>query len=409
MAKEEKKLYCEKCRKMLKENNFYSSNNLKKYPNGKLNECKNCITMHVDNWEPDTYKWILEECDVPYIPEVWDSLLLKYGKDEAEMTGTTILGRYLSKMKLNQNRKYRWKDTEYIAKIKEKEMREALEEQGYSEAEIQEKISESGKPKVVRVVEKVEVPVSNPTDDFFPAPAGRPSRNQSAVENDLTEDDIKYLSIKWGRQYSPEEWVKLEKLYTDMKQSYEIQGAGHEDTLKLICKTSLKANQLIDINDIEGFQKISKVYDSLMKSGNFTAAQNKVQDDNYINSISELVAICETEGFIPRFYQEVPNDRVDETIQDLKEYTRSLVMDEMNLGTLIEDAVKTIGLQQLDEMEQAKEEEEMAELTYDELSKLKDEDYGDFMDFLEEESELDNEVLLGEENNKLNEDEDLWR
>ena len=83
-------------------------------------------------------------------------------------------------------------------------------------------------------------------------------------------------------------------------------------------------------------------------------------------------------------------------------------MDEMNLGTLIEDAVKTIGLQQLDEMEQAKEEEEMAELTYDELSKLKDEDYGDFMDFLEEESELDNEVLLGEENNKLDEDEDLW-
>ena len=140
-----------------------------------------------------------------------------------------------------------------------------------------------------------------------------------------------------------------------------------------------------------------------------TAAQNKVQDDNYINSISELVAICETEGFIPRFYQEVPNDKVDETIQDLKEYTRSLVMDEMNLGTLIEDAVKTIGLQQLDEMEQAKEEEEMAELTYDELSKLKDEDYGDFMDFLEEESESDNEVLLGEENNKLDEDEDLWR
>lgn len=84
-------------------------------------------------------------------------------------------------------------------------------------------------------------------------------------------------------------------------------------------------------------------------------------------------------------------------------------MDEMNLGTLIEDAVKTIGLQQLDEMEQAKEEEEMAELSYDELSKLKDEDYGDFMDFLEEESELDNEVLLGEENNNLDEDEDLWR
>jgi hypothetical protein len=41
--------------------------------------------------------------------------------------------------------------------------------------------------------------------------------------------------------------------------------------LKLVCKTSLKANQLIDIGDIEGFQKMEKAYNSLMKSGNFTA------------------------------------------------------------------------------------------------------------------------------------------
>jgi hypothetical protein len=57
-----------------------------------------------------------------------------------------------------------------------------------------------------------------------------------------------------------------------MTESYDIQQAGHVDTLKLICKTSLKANQLIDMGDVEGFQKMSKVYDSLMKSGNFTAA-----------------------------------------------------------------------------------------------------------------------------------------
>ena len=54
-------------------------------------------------------------------------------------------------------------------------------------------------------------------------------------------------------------------------ESYDIQTAGHIDTLKLVCKTSLKANQLIDIGDIDGYQKVSKVYDNLMKSGNFTA------------------------------------------------------------------------------------------------------------------------------------------
>jgi hypothetical protein len=70
---------------------------------------------------------------------------------------------------------------------------------------------------------------------------------------DLTEEDRIYLRLKWGKSYKPEEWVSLEKLYNEMMESYEIQTAGHIDTLKLICKTSLKANQLIDIGDIDGY------------------------------------------------------------------------------------------------------------------------------------------------------------
>ena len=69
------------------------------------------------------------------------------------------------------------------------------------------------------------------------------------------------MRLKWGKAYKPEEWVRLEQLYNEMMESYDIQSAGHIDTLKLLCKTSLKANQLIDIGDVEGFQKMSKVYD----------------------------------------------------------------------------------------------------------------------------------------------------
>lgn len=40
-----------------------------------------------------------------------------------------------------------------------------------------------------------------------------------------------------------------------------------------------------------------------MKSGNFTGAQNKLDGNTeYVNSISELVEVCEKEGYIPRFY-----------------------------------------------------------------------------------------------------------
>jgi hypothetical protein len=171
--------------------------------------------------------------------------------------------------------------------------------------------------------------------------------------------------------------------------SYDIQTAGHVDTLKLICKTSLKANQLIDIGDVDGFQKMSKVYDSLMKSGKFTAAQNKAETGEFIDSISELVEICEKEGFIPRYYIENPMDKVDETLADLKGYTRSLVIEEMNLGNLIENAVKEMARQE------AKEEDEDVEdeLNLEEIEALKDEDFENYNEFIEEESESDNEFL----------------
>jgi hypothetical protein len=40
--------------------------------------------------------------------------------------------------------------------------------------------------------------------------------------DDLTEEDRKYLSIKWGRAYKPYEWVQLEQYYTDMFNAFDI-------------------------------------------------------------------------------------------------------------------------------------------------------------------------------------------
>jgi hypothetical protein len=40
--------------------------------------------------------------------------MLKYAKDRTKLTGTTILGRYLAKMKLNQWKDFRWSDNEHL-------------------------------------------------------------------------------------------------------------------------------------------------------------------------------------------------------------------------------------------------------------------------------------------------------
>ena len=374
---------------------FYGSNNLQKYPNGKLDTCKKCITMHVDNFNPDTYMWILQECDVPYVPDEWHKLLEKYAYNRDKLTGMTILGRYLSKMKLKQHKDYRWKDTAFLQEMADTKKEQAMKRQGYDAQEIalqlekdRQYLPEDGVAKEPVYDETPSAPY--PVEDYFAEQC-----EGEELNIDLTDEDKTYLRLKWGKTYKPEEWVKLEQLYEEMMQSYDIQGAGHIDTLKLICKTSLKANQLIDMGDIEGFQKMSKVYDSLMKSGNFTAAQNKSESGEFVDSIGELIELCEKDGYIERYYVESPNDKVDLTIQDMQRYTRTLIEEETNISTMVEKALR----------ENAKEDEEdaknnesdiidEADLSIEDLEKtLKDEDYTDFEDFKDELAQEDAKFL----------------
>lgn len=391
MADINKTYYCKTCGRTMDKDQFYASNRLDRYPDdGKLPECKKCITRHVDNWNPRTYLWILEEIDVPYIEDEWNKLLERYGTDRTKITGMTILGRYLSKMKLNQYNMYKWEDTEKIKAKAEAEKRDVMARQGYSGEEIEQAIAADFTPAKPIGMDEPTREEPAPIDAFEPV----------GFEDDLTEEDKIYLSIKWGKTYKPYEWVQLEKYYQEMMQSFDIQTPSHEDYLKLICKTSIKAHQLIDLGDIEGFQKMSKVYDALMKSAKFTAVQNKAESGEFVNSISELVLLCEKEeGFIPRFYTDKPKDKVDETLADLRGYTNTLVTEEMNLGNLIESAVKALQ-RQAEQAEDEDVDDEDEILDMDTLDELKDSDFEDHYEFLEQEADEDmltiEEILKGE-------------
>ena len=216
------------------------------------------------------------------------------------------------------------------------------------------------------------------------------------------------LRVKWGKTYKPDEWIQLEKLYNEMMESYDIQSAGHIDTLKMICKTSLKANQLLDMGDVDGAQKMVKMYDMLMKSGKFTAAQNKTDSGNAVDSIGELIAMCERDGFFPRYYTDQPMDKVDRTIQDLQKYTRTLITDEMNLGNLIEGAAKQIQADKekeaLRDADAAGDDDAFEAELFDEDEKafLNDEDFQQLKDLVEDDIMDDEEYLAS-----LIDDDDL--
>lgn len=438
-ANRDKTYICENCHRPKKGKEFYLSNNPKYAArDGLITQCKTCATAFVDNWDSSTFLWILQECDVPWVPDEWNKLMQNYAQNPEKLTGATIIGRYLAKMKLKQHKDYRWKDTEFLMEIKKSQIRESMKQTGYSDNDIakilakvnfevpeDQVIPEEREVLDANIIVKSYMPIEPPPrpekkldieleieengaeqkimpepmpEDFIvglpPQPQQSPiiedylaiQAEEEANNFDLTEEDKIYLRLKWGKGYKPEEWIWLEQFYEDMMNSYDIQTASHIDTLKLICKTSLKSHQLVDIGDIEGAQKIIKTYNELMKSGNFTAAQNKAEVGEFVDSIGELVEMCEKDGYIERYYVDEPKDEVDFTIKDMQRYTRTLIMEETNLGNMIEQAIK----------ENAKEDEDDdfdVDMSYED--ELTDEDFIEYNDFIEEEKRIDANLLEG--------------
>ena len=379
---------CQKCGKVLDEGQFYT------YKNGTKTElCKKCLTMHIDNFDESTYLWLLEKMDVPYVPAEWNSLRDKaYAKDAEKMNGMSVFGKYLSKMKLKQWKEYSWADSEKLqAEAAAKAENNGVEKNEAFEAELQAKyeageISEAEYKTLMSVPAQMKAEEERPATNPYLGPDNPYNEQEMFPEEELpdpsaelTQEDKIYLAMKWGRMYKLAEWVELEKTYNEMMESFDIQDADTKNTLILLCKTTLKANQALDSGDIEGFQKLSKVQESLRKSAKFTAAQNKEKKDDFIDCVGELVLMCEKEGFIPRFATDIPQDKVDITLKDMQNYTRKLVTQDLGFGQQIEDALKKIQLQkELEAQEDANEPE-----------KLSTEDYENYFNEIEEQKDKD--------------------
>ena len=388
--------------------NFYT------YKDGtKCELCKACLTLHINNFEPDTFLWLLEKFDVPYIPAEWNILRDRaYAKDPYKMNGMSVFGKYLSKMKLKQWKNFTWADTERLqAEAEEKaklygqpqeiaEEKLAEMEEAYKNGEITEaqwmtyKEIKAPKPEF-QVVSGNTVTTAGPSGSPYPV-NDNPFEQVDVpdVGNDLTEEDKVYLAMKWGRLYSSSDWVYLEQKYNDFMNSFDIQGAARIDTLIQICKLSLKMNQALDTGDYDTYAKLSRAYDTLMKSAKFTEAQNKDGDSSEFDSVGAIVAFCEKEGgFIPEYKIEAPKDIIDTIIEDNKTYLQTLIHNDTNLSQQIEQFLKKkeIAEEQKRDRQKAKEEGK-------DVVEILDKDYADFYAAVQADKDQDEyQVITGEE------------
>ena len=392
-----KKCTCERCKKTMVESKFYT------YPDGsKVELCKECLCAHVNNFEPETFTWILKKMDVPYVPNEWNVLRdREYNKDPKKIGGPSVLGKYLGKFKLKQwinpetGKPYRWDDSELLQSRQAKPVElteEEKAEEAAREQEIKEKyeqgiISEAEYKTLVSTETQKEEEMVFPdtfagdiesfdsqfmSEDELPDPAA-----------ELTDEDKIYLAMKWGRLYKPNEWVTLEQKYEEMMNSFDIQDADSRNTLILLCKTDLKMNQAIDCGDVDGYQKLSRVSDNLRKSAKFTAAQNKDKDNEQIDCTGVLVAACERiGGFIPPDLVDVKQDMIDISIKDTQKYLYNLVTKDLGFGQQIENYLKKIQLEH-DNIE-------ASESDIDE--EITDENIAEYYERIEEEKQEDAQI-----------------
>lgn len=304
---------CKDCLILKKEGDFYYYKNKN---NGRSNTCKTCLTKNIVNSDESTYLPKLKELGYPYVPDEWQNCITRttFRDPNKAIGGQIVFGKYLTSMQTKQFKEFDFEHSEDAIKAYN-----AMPDHNIS----------------VSVSDEAKKIMKAPRATFL-------SANNLDLSDQLTEDDKVKLLSKWGSTYTPNEWIQLEKHYCEMEESFPIEDAGRKYDLIMACLSYMKAFQALEAQDIKTFKELMGVYSNQMKNGKFTAAQNKENNNEQINSACELVLMCERDGgFIPKFCTDIPQDKVDLTINNMNQYVQNLVTD-LGFGKALENAIKKI-------------------------------------------------------------------
>lgn len=389
--------FCSKCRKTMAESNFY------KLRSGERSDlCKACETMHINNYDPETYLWLLEKYDVPYVEAEWNILRDRaYQKNPYKMNGMSVFGKYLSKMKLKQWKDYHYADTERLKQEAEEkaaqagadkeaekqqlaEMQEAFEKGEITESQFKTYVAVTADPRSLPPPPEIEDPKAGSPQNPYPT-NDHPFEEVTLpdIGAELTEEDKIYLAMKWGVLYTAADWVTLENMYKDYENSFDLHNADLIRGTIQLCKLDLKSNVALDSGDMDSYSKLARASDSLRKSLKFTEAQRKEEKGEEFDSYGKIVALAEKyndEDYIHPIDLSIDRDIVDRDIRDMKHFISQIVEDDPTVFKMIEQYIKK---------REILAEKESAEKLGEDF-RLTDKDFKEYNDYVEQQKNLDN-------------------
>lgn len=148
---------------------------------------------------------------------------------------------------------------------------------------------------------------------------------------DVKELFIERASMQWGPTFTFDELIRLENQFQSTMQNFEISNPLQIDAVKKAAITSVKIDRIMTSDgDVRELKDLATAYQTFAKLAKIDEMLETSETD-VIRTVADLSRYLEENGFEFKFYDNVERDIVDRTINDLKLYTKTLVMESTGL------------------------------------------------------------------------------
>lgn len=155
----------------------------------------------------------------------------------------------------------------------------------------------------------------------------------------IKESYIERGRIKWGEQYTFEEIVKLDSVYSKTLKANNIVNPIQKEAVKTLCKLQIQMDAAIRAQDPKSIKDYASAYSTFAKQADLETMINDSKTDD-ITTVAELYQYMEDNGFVFKYHDGTSKDEVDQAINDIQEANRRLILESTGLETLLEEMIR---------------------------------------------------------------------
>lgn len=152
----------------------------------------------------------------------------------------------------------------------------------------------------------------------------------------IKESYINRSRLKWGEQYTFEELIKLDSIYSRTLRANNITNPMQKQAVQTLCKLQIEMDEAIRAKDAKAIKDFSNAWSTFAKQADLETMINETKTDD-ITTVAELYQYMEDQGFVFKFFDGADKDEVDRAITDIQTANRNLILESTGLRNLLEE------------------------------------------------------------------------